>query len=54
VALLEWAVDEGYELPPIPWSYQRRNGWLIRPIAYGYAAVRRVKWLARSFVRLFR
>ena len=53
-ALVEWAEQDGYELPPIPWSYQRGNSWLVWLVAYGYGAMRPMKRLARKFVRLFR
>ena len=36
VNLLNWARREGYVLPRIPWTFKRRNKWLVYIAAYSY------------------
>lgn len=50
-ALIEWAAREGFALPPIPWTFRRRNAWLVFASAYKFGVLRKCKRLAGMLLK---
>ena len=45
--LLDWGARQGYRLPPLPWTFRRRNKPLIWLAAWGFEAFQAAKSLLR-------
>lgn len=50
VGLLEWAREQGYDLPPIPWTFKRSNKWLVFLAASGYECLVLAKRMVQGII----
>lgn len=50
VDLVDWAKEQGYDVPPLPWTFQRRNRVIVFGAAYIHLVYERLKDVARKIV----
>jgi len=52
VRLVDWAEQEGYAIPPLPWTFKKRNKIAVYTASYSHLAYRKAKGYVRD--RIYR